>query len=227
MSRTVLYQIAAAVLVVGAVLTAAGNLLAPQGGARAAIASGSYDPIAVAVLLGGLLVMASFPAVYLRQRAESGVLGFAGMVAILAAGLPLLVGFPLIQLLIYPWITTMDISNKALNEGPTSFIFFFAVASAVVSLGGILFGVATIRARIFSRPLGIGFIVLAVASFVLGFLSLPGGGGIHMSWWWATTGTFGVVAYMVVMAWFGIELFQSVGVGRFQASAEPTPDADA
>jgi hypothetical protein len=122
MSRRILYQIAAVVLVVGAVLTAAGNLLAPQDGARAAIASGSYDPIAVAVLLGGLLVMASLPAVYLRQRAESGVLGFAGMVAILAAGLPLTVGFPLIQVLIYPWIATMTISNKVLNEGPTSFV---------------------------------------------------------------------------------------------------------
>jgi len=211
MSRTVLYQIAAVVLVVGAVLTAAGNLLAPQGDARAAIASGRYYPIAVAVLVGGLLVMASLPAVYLRQRAESGVLGFAGMVAMLAAGLPLTVGFPLIQVLIYPWIATMNISNKALNEGPTSFTFFFAVASAVVSLGGVLFGVATIRARIFSRQVGIGLIVLAAASFVLGFLSIPGGGGIRMSWWWGTTGTFGVVAYMVALAWYGIELFRSVG----------------
>jgi hypothetical protein len=125
--------------------------------------------------------------------------------------LPLTVGFPLIQLLIYPWIATLSISNKALNEGPTSFIFFFAVTSAVVSLGGVLFGVATIRARIFSRQVGIGLIVLAAASFVLGFLSIPGGGGIHMSWWWGTTGTFGVVAYMVALAWYGIELFRSVG----------------
>ncbi len=211
MSRTVLYRIAAVVLVVGAVLTAAGNLLAPQGGARAAIASGRYYPIAVAVLLGGLLVMVSLPAVYLRQRAESGVLGFAGMVALLAAGIPLTVGFPMIQVLIFPWIATMNVSNKALNDGPTAFTFFFAVASAVVSLGGILFGVATIRARIFSRQIGIGLIVLAAASFVLGFLSIPGGGGIAMSWWWATTGTFGVVAYMVALAWYGIALFRSVG----------------
>ncbi len=86
-----------------------------------------------------------------------------------------------------------------------------AVASGIVSVGGILFGVATIRAKVFSRPLGIGMIVLAASSFVLGFLSLPGGGGIHMSWWWATTGTFGVLAYMVALAWYGTELFQRVG----------------
>jgi hypothetical protein len=92
-----------------------------------------------------------------------------------------------------------------------SFNIFFALVSAIVSLGGILFGIATIRAKVFSRQVGIGLIVLAASSFVLGFLSLPGGGGIHMSWWWATTGTFGVVAYMVALAWYGIELFRNVG----------------
>jgi len=211
MSRTALYQTAAAVLVVGAVLTAAGNLLAPQGGARAAVASGWYYPITLTVLLGGLLVMAGWPAVYLRQRAESGVLGFAGMVVVLASGLLLSVAFPLIQLLMYPWIVTLNISNKTLNDGPMAFNVFFAVSSAAVSLGGVLFGVATIRARVFSRQVGIGLILLAVASSILGFLSLPGGGGIHMSWWWATTGTFGVIAYMVALAWYGIELFRNVG----------------
>jgi hypothetical protein len=211
LSRTLLYQIAAVALVVGAVLTAVGNLLAPQGDARAAIASGRYYPITLVVLLGGLLVMGGWPAVYLRQRAQSGALGFAGMVAVLASGLLLSVGFPLIQLLIYPWLAGTNISSKALSEGPMSFNVFFALVSAVVSLGGVLFGVATVRARVFSRQVGIGMIAFAASSFVLGFLSLPGGGGIHMSWWWATTGTFGVVAYMVALAWYGIELFRNVG----------------
>ena len=219
MTQTVLYRVAAVALVVGAVLVTAGNLFAPQGNARDAVASGLYYPLALVVLLGGLLVMAAWTAVYLRQRAESGVLGFVGFVAVLAAGMLLSVAFPLIQVLIYPWIATTDVSTKILSDGPASFNVFFALTSAVVSLGGILFGVATIRARVFSHPLGIGIIVLAASSFVLGFLSLPGGGGIHMSWWWATTATFGVVAYMVALAWYGIELFQSVGVGRFPASA--------
>ncbi len=210
MSRTALYQIAAAVLVIGAVLTAAGNLLAPQGGARAAVESGRYYQITLIVLLGGLLVMGGWPAVYLRQRAESGILGFVGMAAVLASGLLLTVGFPLIQLLMYPWLSDLNISNKTLNDGPMTFNVFFIVTSAVVSIGGVLFGIATLRARVFSRQVGIGLIVLAVASSILGFLSLPGGGGIHMSWWWATTGTFGVVAYMVALGWYGIELFRTV-----------------
>jgi hypothetical protein len=46
-----------------------------------------------------------------------------------------------------------------------------------------------------------------------------------MSWWWATTGTFGVVAYMLALAWSEVELFQRVEDGRSPASAEPTPAA--
>jgi hypothetical protein len=214
MSQTALYRISAVVLLVGAVLVAAGNLLGPQGGVREAVASGMYYPAALVVLFGGLLVTAGLPAVYLRQRTESGVLGFVAMMAVFAAAMPLTVGFPLIQVLMFPWIATMNVSNKVLNNGPDSFTIFFAVASAIVSTGGVLFGVATIRAKIFSHQLGIGCIVLTAASFVLGFLSIPGGGGISMSWWWATTGTFGVTAYMVALAWFAIELLHSEGVRR-------------
>ena len=155
MSQTVLYRIAAIALIVGAVLTAGGNLLAPQDGARLAVASGLYYPVAIAVLLGGLVVMGGWPAAYLRQRAESGALGFAGFVAVWAAGVLLTVGFPLILLLIYPWIATMNVSEKVLNDGPDVFTIFFAFTSGVVSLGGVVFGIATSRARIFSRQLGI------------------------------------------------------------------------
>jgi hypothetical protein len=116
------------------------------------------------------------------------------------------VGFPTVLLLIYPWLANLDITNHTLNTGPMIFNFFFAISSGLVSLGGIVFGIATTIAKVFTRQLGMGFIVLSVASAILGFLSLPGGGGIHMSWWWATTGTFGVLAYMVGMAWYGIEL---------------------
>ncbi|HEX4127333.1 MAG TPA: hypothetical protein VHX67_07125 [Acidimicrobiales bacterium] len=221
MSRTLLYRVAAVALVVGAVLSAAGNLLAPQGDARAAVASGTYYPAAVAVLLGSVLVMAGWPAAYLRQRAQSGILGFVGMVVVFAVGMVLTVGWSTVQLLLFPWVATTGISDKALDAGPLSFTLFFAVSSALVSLGGILFGIATVRARVFSRQLGVGLIVLAVLSAVLGFLSLPGGGGISMSWWWGTTGTFGVVAYMVALGWYGVELFRRVGGGSEDGPPAP------
>lgn len=206
MSSKTLYRIAGVALAGGAVLVTVGNLFAPQGDARAAVASPLYYPAGVVVLFGGILVMAGWPALYLLQRSASGVLGFIGAVAVLAAGMTLTVGFPLTQVLVFPWLATTQISNAALDSGPVAFTVFFATASGVVTIGGILFGVASLRARVFPRPLALALIVLAVVSAVLGFLSLPGGGGISMSWWWGTTGTFGVIAYMVALFWYGVEL---------------------
>ena len=117
MSQTALCRIAAVALLVGAVLVTASNLLAPQGDARTAVASGMYYPAALVFLLGSLLVMASLPAVYLRQRTESGVLGFVAIVAVVTAGMALTVGWALIQVLIFPWIATMNVANKILNDG--------------------------------------------------------------------------------------------------------------
>lgn len=214
MSQLRLYRVGAVALVLGAVVVTAANLLAPQGGARDAIASAGYYPAAIAALAGGLLLMSGFPAVYLRQRSESGRLGFTSFALIMCAGMTLTVGFPTLMLLIYPWLAPMSITDHALNNGPVAFNFFFAAASGVVCVGGVLFGIASVRAGVYSRAVGVTFVALSLASFVLGFLSLPGGGGVHMSWWWGTTGTFGVVAYMVGLAWYGLELLQKTRVRR-------------
>ena len=63
-------------------------------------------------------------------------MSFAGFVLVLAAGMALTVGFPLLQLLTFPWIAAMAVSNHTLDAGPVVFTFFFAVASGVVTLGG-------------------------------------------------------------------------------------------
>ncbi|HEX7963229.1 MAG TPA: hypothetical protein VF466_01420 [Candidatus Saccharimonadales bacterium] len=206
MDKNTLWRIGALSLVLGAFLVAVANLLAPQGGVREAVASAGYYPVALVNFVGGLVLMAAWPVVYLYQRKESGRAGFVGFAMVSLFGMALTVGFPAILLLIYPWLANLAITSHTLNTGPMIFNFFFAISSGLVSAGGVVFGVATIRAKVFSRQLGIGFIVLSVASAILGFLSLPGGGGIHMSWWWATTGTFGVLAYMIGMAWYGVEL---------------------
>jgi hypothetical protein len=206
MSKHFIYRIGAFSLIVGGIMVTLGNLLAPQGNARAATSSTMYYPAAIVILMGGLLLMAGWPSVYMHQRVESGRTGFIGFAIVLLSGMALTVGFPTILLLIYPWLAHFNASNHTLDTGPMAFNFFFAITSGLVSVGGVIFGIATIRARVFTRQLGIAFIVLSAASSVLGFLSLPGGGGLHMSWWWGTTGTFGTVSYMIGLVWYGIEL---------------------
>jgi hypothetical protein len=58
--------------------------------------------------------------------------------------------------------------------GPVACTNFFALVSAMISLGDMLFGVTTARARVHSRRLGISVNILTVASCALVFLSMPG-----------------------------------------------------
>jgi hypothetical protein len=64
------------------------------------------------VLLGGLLIMAGWPAAYLRYRVESGVLGLAGAAAVFVAGMSLTVGWSTVQALVFPWMATTNISTR-------------------------------------------------------------------------------------------------------------------
>src|SRR5260370_37871075 len=121
------------------------------------------------------------------------------MLMVLVAGMMLTVGIQLIQSVIFPWGATLPVANSQLEIGPPARGIFLPVVSVVVGIGGVLFGVVTIRSRVYSRPLGIGFIVLAVVSFVLGFLNLPG-----------ALGSLGEVVYMVALAWTGLELWLGI-----------------
>jgi hypothetical protein len=132
MTKKSLYKSGAASLVCGAILVTLANLLAPQGDARMAVSS--------IALLGGLILMAGWAAVYLYQRKQSGRLGFVGFVLVLLAGMALNVGFPTVILLIYPWLAHLNIPSHTLNTGPVVFNLLFALSSGIVSIGGIIFG---------------------------------------------------------------------------------------
>ena len=127
------------------------NLLAPQGTVREAVSSPGYYPVSIINLVGGLILMAAWPVAYLYQRRESGRTGFVGFVMVSLCGMALTVGFPTILLLIYPWLAHLNITSHTLNTGPNIFNFFFAISSGLVSIGGIVFGIATIHAKVFTR----------------------------------------------------------------------------
>ena len=63
----------------------------------------------------------------------------------------------------------------------------------------VLFGLATIRARVFSRWVGIGFIVLALLDVGLSFAGFPG-----------VLVTLAAVCPWIGVGWFGVELWKGV-----------------
>jgi len=154
-----LYRAAALSLVLGGLLVALGELIEPVGDKpQALVASGLYYPSAAAILIGGLLFIAGWPAVYLRQRGPAGILGLIGMLLVLGAGALVTLGISLIRLLIGPWLTTLSISDSALQAGPPALGTYFLAVGLLATAGGVLFAIATIRARSFSRLVAFGFL---------------------------------------------------------------------
>jgi hypothetical protein len=108
-------------------------------------------------------------ALYLRQRVASGVFGFIAY-AIQSFGMTLVVGFLFAQAFVLPELDAAQ--RTAVLAGPTGQAAILALA--MVTLGAMLFGIATLRARLFpgwaALLLMAGFIIVpigAVASSIV------------------------------------------------------------
>ena len=210
MSESALFRLSSIGVVVGAVLIGLASLVPSDEDVKAAVAGGVYYPMSIAMLVGGVLLIAGWPAVYLRQRARSGVLGLVGMLLVFGAGATLTIGFTFTQVMIFPWLASLPVTNAQLSQGPPAINVFFPVATLVVTVGGVLFAVATLRARVFPRWVPIAFIVLAVASFAANFA-----GPLEV---------VGEALFMVGFVLYGIALWLSVAA-RAVTSPDTTPAA--
>lgn len=149
MTPDALYRLAGWAGLVGGILllvaTARRGGLIPENGFTHAIA-----PPASALELFALT------ALYLRQRERAGVLGVVGY-AVNLLGLAGLFAVEFATHAIFPYLSVA--TRDELLAGPTRG-FFLAVALTFL-LGVVLFGIASLRARVFPMP--------AVALYLLGF----------------------------------------------------------
>lgn len=114
-------------------------------------------PLEVLVNTLGLWVLI---ALYLRQREASGVFGFIAY-AIQSFGQALVIGFLFTQAFVLP---ELDAAQRAVVlAGPTGLAAI--VALAIVTLGAVLFGFATLRAGVFPK--------LAALLLMAGFIIVP------------------------------------------------------
>jgi hypothetical protein len=100
---------------------------------------------------------------YLRQREASGAFGLIAY-AVQSFGMTLVVGFLFTQAFVLPELDTTQ--RAAMFAGPIGLAAF--VALAIVTLGAMLFGIATLRARLFPRWTALllmaGFIVVPIGA---------------------------------------------------------------
>jgi hypothetical protein len=136
---------------------------------------------------GALLLLMGLPGLYARQAPHAGVLGFVGFILTFIGWFLYSSYFLVTTLLFLPWLAQVAPNLAAAcsvmrgcsfaNGPPAFFIIFFVVAGLTFALGGILLGIAIIRARILPRWTGwlllLGIVLIPVLFFPLnGIISL-------------------------------------------------------
>lgn len=135
---------------------------------------------ALVLLLGGGLSLLGLPALYARQASQ---IGWVGMVGLVIIGLDILI-FPI---------------QQGINDLAPAFKLpeFLYIIGPLTIVGTLLFGVMTIRARVFPRWLGwtlfSGFIIAVVGNILLPENFVPFVG--HPGEWifWLTLSTLGYI----------------------------------
>jgi hypothetical protein len=123
---------------------------------------------------GVVLVQLGLPAIVVRQASRAGWLGFVGFLLLFSGGFLLASFFVVLDLTIFPWL---DVRAPLLSvqffTANSAVHVYLAVVSALFGVGGVLLGIATMRARVFPQWAGLLLIVGLVslgAAFVNVFL---------------------------------------------------------
>lgn len=174
MSTVMLYRASGLALLLGALLVIIGLPLSIV----LSIVFPPDNPMALAMVglwtSGTVLAQLGLPAIVARQAKQSGWLGLVGFILMFSGGFLIASFFAVLDLTIFPWLDVhapllsfqFFTTNSAVNV-------YAAVASALFGIGGVLLGIATMRARVFPRWAGVLLIVgvVSVGGFVNPFLS--------------------------------------------------------
>ncbi|SRR5579875_11227 len=194
MSSTIMYRLSGIALGIGGVLAVIGTL----GEALDNEAFGPFwTPSAIVTAIGLLLIVLGLPALYARQSPQAGRFGAFGFVLFFVASIVFAGSSGLTDLVLLPWIN--HLAPSALDNPPLAFILYFLIAKALVLVGSVVFGIALLRAGVFSKASAI----LLLAGSVL---FVVGGRVPYLSY-------IGEALFFVALIWLGATLLASLQRG--------------
>jgi hypothetical protein len=179
MSSATLYRWSGFALLVGSIIGLLGTILDtvlyPSHDLTAQQVLGTPFAIDASLfLVWSVLLVLGLPGPYLRQATRAGVLGFTGFVLLSLALLLGGVAFGIVQVTDWPYLA--ESAPKLLpsgGTGPTSgFLLWILVPVLLFGLGSILLGIATLRAKVFSRWTGMLLIVAGIL-FLVSIAPIP------------------------------------------------------
>ncbi|MFI5913322.1 hypothetical protein [Dactylosporangium sp. NPDC051541] len=153
----------------GTALAAGGALSAAAAGAKAFVdttePSAGLTAVATAEAAGAVLMMLGLPVWYVVQAGRAGKLGVAGFLMTFVGWATLQLGTVPLYSFLAPALYARPGNEElaapgGLDEVSTGFLVYVSVGLIALNLGILLFGIATIRARVFPRPLA-WFVTLA------------------------------------------------------------------
>lgn len=160
----------------------------------AAATTASYAAVFLLYLLGGALLLLGLIGIYTNQAEAAGILGFIGFLTAFMGTL-LLVGALWFELFITPALATEAPRLAEAELGLAGFILVFFLGI----LGWLLFGAATLRARVYPRWAA----VLLMIGGLIAFVPVPMSGTV----------------FSVAIAWLGFILFRGREVWSIEEPA--------
>jgi hypothetical protein len=154
MLSTTLYRLSGIVLLLGGVLSIIGALLQIP----SAPGTPLWIPSTWLALGGSLLILLGWPGLYLKQADKAGRLGLLGFVLSFVALLIVGIGFGTIDAFVSQVL--------AVEETMPALLGFELLGGLLLVVGPLLFGIATLRARVFPRWVAIILIAGSIATLV-------------------------------------------------------------
>lgn len=176
MSSTRLYRLTGIALLASGVLSVIGFGIGSfqNDNSPAALTSAPYYFTSLLTFLGAALAVLGLPGMIARQADRAGVLGLIGGVSLTLVQLIFGIGNGFVNLTIFPPLVSNPATRAfALGAPPPAMGAFFMVGMALEVVAALAMGIATLRAHVFPRWIGILFLVTLVAEIPSSFLELP------------------------------------------------------
>jgi hypothetical protein len=186
MSSRMLYRLSGISLLVGSVLAVIGAILGLLNGDPT-----STMTVAGAVVgfVGGALILLGLPGMYARQAQRAGILGLIGTTLMIVYILVLGTFGNALNALVLPFIATH--APSLLKSDLPAVDLFFMLGGLLGVVGGILLGIAIMRAAVLPRWAGLLLMVGVVLQFAGDFLQSP-------------IANLGFLFVMIAFAWLGL-----------------------
>ncbi len=209
MSTNTLYRLSGAVLFLGALLAVLGYLLKPVVGHDISLYFNPlYQPSSLLTFSGAILMLMGLPGMYAYQASKAGKQGLISFIIAYLGLIVLEVGMGLLYAFVPPLLASNTATSFLISQprgggfegqlGP-AFLVFFLIGLLGSNLGGLLYGIATFRARVYPRWAAILIFGGVIVGFLLSLVNSP------------LIGDRPVILMLAGFAWCGFSLWNRHG----------------